>query len=135
MRGHATLVLAVTREGVAIGRGKLLPGHFANLEQGYRVGFAGLQKWSEVDVSRRTYGSAVLAGTVLALGGAVLWPFAAWETPVKALLKILLGGLVVFMVLAISQEWKMFSSPGSASRSRGVDDRRGAQRCGGWRCT
>jgi len=80
MRGHATLVLAVMREGVPIGRGKLLPGHFADLEQGYRVGFAGLQKWSEVDVSRRTYGSAVLAGAALALGGAVLWPIAAWRS-------------------------------------------------------
>ena len=80
MKGHATLVLSVRREGTAIGRGKLLPGHFADLEQGYRVGFAGLEKWSEVDVSRRTYGSAVLAGAALALGGAVFWPFAAWRS-------------------------------------------------------
>ena len=80
MRGHATLVLAVMREGVAIGRGKLLPGHFADLDQGYRIGFAGLQKWSEVDVSRRTYGSAVLAGAALALGGVVLWPVSAWRS-------------------------------------------------------
>jgi hypothetical protein len=80
MRGHATLVLAVMREGEPIGRGKLLPGHFADLEQDYRIGFVGLQKWSEVDVSRRTYGSAVLAGAALALGGAVLWPFAAWRS-------------------------------------------------------
>ena len=80
MKGHATLVLSVRREGAAIGRGKLLPGHFADLEQGYRLGFAGLQKWSEVDVSRRTYGSAVLAGAALALGGVVLWPIAAWRS-------------------------------------------------------
>ena len=80
MRGHATLVLAVMHEGAAIGRGKLLPGHFADLERGYRVGFAGLEKWSEVDVSRRTYGGAVLAGAALALGGAVLWPIAAWRS-------------------------------------------------------
>jgi hypothetical protein len=80
MRGHATLVLAVTREGASIGRGQLLPGHFADLEQGYRIGFAGLKKWSEIDVSRRTYGKAVLAGVALALGGVVLWPLAAWRS-------------------------------------------------------
>jgi hypothetical protein len=79
MRGHATLALTVMREGVAIGRGELLPGHFADLEQGYRIGFAGLQKWSEIDVSRRTYGRAVLAGALLALTGIVLWPVAAWR--------------------------------------------------------
>jgi hypothetical protein len=80
MRGHATLALTVRREGAAIGRGKLLPGHFAEMGQGYRVGFAGLSKWSEVDVSRRTYGGAVLTGVALALGGIVLWPVAAWKS-------------------------------------------------------
>jgi hypothetical protein len=80
MRGHAGLVLVVTHDGAPIGRGTLRPGHFADLEQGYRVGFTGLQKWSEVDVSRRTYGSAVLAGAALALGGVVLWPIAAWRS-------------------------------------------------------
>jgi hypothetical protein len=32
------------------------------------------------------------------------------EKPVKALIKILLGGFVVFMGLSIAQEWEMFSS-------------------------
>ena len=32
------------------------------------------------------------------------------EKPVRALLKILLGGFVVFMGIAITQEWGMFSS-------------------------
>jgi hypothetical protein len=32
------------------------------------------------------------------------------EEPLKALLKILLGGFVVFMGLAIAQEWTLFSS-------------------------
>jgi hypothetical protein len=80
MRGHATLALVVTREGAPVGRGSLMPGHFADLEQGYRIGFAGLQKWSEIDISRRTYGGAVLAGAALALGGALLWPVAAWRS-------------------------------------------------------
>ena len=80
MRGHATLALVVTREGAPIGRGSLLLGHFADLEQGYRIGFADLQKWSEIDISRRTYGGAVLVGAALALGGALLWPVAAWRS-------------------------------------------------------
>jgi hypothetical protein len=79
MRGHATLALLVKRGETLLGRGRLLPGHFADLEQGYRSGFAGLHKWSEIDVSRRTYRSAVLAGTALALGGAVFWPIAVWR--------------------------------------------------------
>jgi hypothetical protein len=80
MRGHATLLLAVARDGVPLGRGELLPGHFADLEQGYRIGFAGLDKWSEIDLSRQNYGGAVLAGALLALVGAVLWPLAAWRS-------------------------------------------------------
>jgi hypothetical protein len=80
MRGHATLVLVVTRDGAPIGRGSLMPGHFADLEHGYRIGFAGLKKWSEIDISRRTYGGAVLAGAALALGGALFWPVAAWRS-------------------------------------------------------
>ena len=73
MRGHAMLELSVTREGAPIGRGKLLPGHFANIDDGYRIGFAGLEKWSEIVVSRRDYGNFVLAGTVLASIGGILW--------------------------------------------------------------
>lgn len=80
MRGHATLALAVTHDGAPIGRGSLMPGHFADLEQGYRIGFAGLKKWSEIDISRRTYGGAVIAGAALALGGALVWPVTAWRS-------------------------------------------------------
>jgi hypothetical protein len=79
MRGHATLTLSVAREGRMLGRGRLIPGHFAEIDEGYRIGFAGLEKWSEIDVSRRHYGRAVLAGAIVALAGAVLWPVAAWR--------------------------------------------------------
>jgi hypothetical protein len=79
MRGHATLSLTVRRAEAVIGRGSLLPGHFAEIEEGYRVGFAGLEKWSEVLVSRRNYRGFVLLGTGLALVGAILWPVAVWR--------------------------------------------------------
>ncbi len=79
MRGHATLHLEVRREDALLGRGSLLPGHFADMAQGYRVGFAGLEKWSEIDVSRRHYGEVVLAGAALAIAGAALWSLAWWR--------------------------------------------------------
>ncbi len=79
MRGHATLRLSVRRDGEMLGQGSLLPGHFADLARGYRIGFVSLKKWTEVDVSRRHYGRAVLAGSALALVGAVAWPLAAWR--------------------------------------------------------
>ena len=79
MRGHANLLLALTRNGEPLGRGALQPGYFADLDQGYRVGFAGLERWSEIVISRRNYGHLVLAGGVVALGGLVLWPLAVWR--------------------------------------------------------
>jgi hypothetical protein len=79
MRGHATLDLAVSRDGEALGAGRLLPGHFADIEEGYRIGFAGLERWSEIVISRRSYGHAVLAGTGLFVVGAVLWLVAVWR--------------------------------------------------------
>ncbi len=79
MRGHATLALVLTRDGEPFGRGSLLPGRFAEIEQGYRIGFAGLERWSEIVVSRRNYGRLVLAGGAVALAGGVLWPLAAWR--------------------------------------------------------
>lgn len=69
MRGHATLDLAVMLDGEPLGSGSLLPGHFAELDDGYRVGFAGLQRWSEIVVSRRSYGAVLLAGAAVAAGG------------------------------------------------------------------
>jgi len=79
MRGHATLDLTVTLGEKLLGRGRLLPGHFADLENDYRVGFAGLKRWSEIVISRRSYGAFVLTGTVLAVVGALLLPVARWR--------------------------------------------------------
>lgn len=79
MRGHATLALSVFRDGELLGRGSLIPGHFADVSDGYRIGFAGLEKWSEFDISRRDYGSVILLGATLTLLGGVFWPFARWR--------------------------------------------------------
>lgn len=79
LRGHATLELALTREGAPLGQGRLSLGHFADLADGYRVGFAGLKKWSEIDISRRSYGEIVRVGAMMALTGGLLWPLAAWR--------------------------------------------------------
>ncbi len=79
MKGHETLGLRVTRGGRLLGAGELLPGHFADLEDGYRIGFAGLKKWSEIDISRRNYPAPIFAGLGLLLLGTVLWPLAVWR--------------------------------------------------------
>jgi len=81
MRGHATLELAMVRSGAALGRGQLLPGHFAEIEEGFRVGFAGLGKWSEIDISRRDYSAWMKVSAVIALLGALIWPVARWRQP------------------------------------------------------
>jgi hypothetical protein len=79
LRGHATLHLTVLRDGGLLGRGSLLPGHFADLGGGWRVGFAGLSKWSEVDVARRGGAAVLEGGLAAALAGALLWPLAVWR--------------------------------------------------------
>ncbi len=78
MHGHATLVPEVRKKGELLGRGNLLPGHFAAIGEGYQIGFIGLEKWSEIDIVRRNYASLVLAGAIVALLGAILWPAARW---------------------------------------------------------
>ncbi len=79
MKGHPKLEVSVARAGAAIGEGTLAPGNFADLGDGYRIGFAGLRRWAEIDFSRRTYAAPILAGLVLFLAGAMLWPLAAWR--------------------------------------------------------
>lgn len=75
LRGHPRLGLRVERDGRPFGEGELEVGHFARLQDGYAVGFAGLKKWSEIDISRRNYPEPILAGTGLMLVGLILWPF------------------------------------------------------------
>jgi hypothetical protein len=79
MQGHASLELAVVGANGPLGRGSLLPGHFADLENGYRIGFAGLSRWSEIDISRRNYGDLVVGGAIVSGLGALLWPLIRWR--------------------------------------------------------
>ena len=79
LQGHPALRLSARRSAADLGAGELLPGQFAELAGGYRVGFAGLKKWSEVDVARRNYRAPMLAGLAAACAGALLWPLAAWR--------------------------------------------------------
>lgn len=75
MKGHPQLELSVEHDGRAIGSGTLSPGEFADLKEGYRIGFAGLRRWAEIDFSRRTYPIPILAGLaafLLGLGTAVV---------------------------------------------------------------
>ncbi len=73
MRGHATLAVAVSKEGVEVGRGRLRLGHFADIPGGYRIGFAGLERWSEIDVARSSYPRTIRAGLALILLGSIVW--------------------------------------------------------------
>lgn len=69
MKGHPRLGLVLKQRGAELGRGELLPGHFAELRDGYRVGFAGVKKWSEIDISRRNYPEPMIAGAALFVAG------------------------------------------------------------------
>ncbi len=77
MRGHPTLALELKRDGEVLGAGTLLPGHFADLEDSYRLGFAGMKMWQEIDISRRNYPEPMLIGAVIAALGVLLWIGAA----------------------------------------------------------
>lgn len=69
MKGHAELLLHISQDGRPLGRGSLKPGEFADLDGGYRVGFVGLKRWSEIDLSRNTSPLPILAGAGLAALG------------------------------------------------------------------
>jgi len=79
LRGHAMLHLTVSRDDQLLGQGTLLPGHFAEIDDGYRVGFAGLERWSEIVITRHNYGWAVMAGAIMALTGGMLWLVVSWS--------------------------------------------------------
>ncbi len=71
--------MGVTRDTTVLGQGALLPGHFAAIEEGYEIGFAGLEKWSEIVISRRNYGGLVVAGGLVALIGSLVLPLTVWK--------------------------------------------------------
>lgn len=79
MRGHPALNLSVRRGETVLGSGDLLPGHFADISEGYRIGFAGLKKWSEIDISRKNYPLPIYIGFGMVALGALLWPLAVWR--------------------------------------------------------
>jgi hypothetical protein len=69
LRGHAMLVVALRRAGQPLGEGRLSLGHCAEVGEGYRIGFAGLERWSEIDFSRRSLRRPVLWGTAITVIG------------------------------------------------------------------
>lgn len=71
MRGHEKIGLTLRCSGKPIGSGELDMGHFARLSDGYAIGFAGLRKWSEIDLSRRNYPAPIFAGIALWAAGAI----------------------------------------------------------------
>lgn len=77
MRGHPRLAVEVRRGDAVLGAGELSPGHFAELDGGVRVGFVGVDRWSEVDVARRSERPLVFGGAALAAAGLVTWTAAA----------------------------------------------------------
>jgi len=79
LKGHPTLRLNVRHDSTDLGTGHLRPGQFASLDDGYRVGFAGLKKWSEIDVARRNYREPILVGFAIAAVSLILWPLAVWR--------------------------------------------------------
>ena len=76
LRGHATLWVDVERSGVALGGGPLLPGHFAEIDDRYRVGFTDLRRWSEIVLTRRNYAGLMAPGLAATAVGWLLWPIA-----------------------------------------------------------
>jgi hypothetical protein len=76
MKGHARLGVLVTRTGKELGRGELSIGHFAKLSDGSYIGYAGLKRWSEIDIARRNYPAPMYAGAALMVLSLALWPFA-----------------------------------------------------------
>jgi hypothetical protein len=76
---NARLRIRLADASDLIGEATLGEGSFADLGNGYRVRFSGLRHWSEIGVSRRERQEPLLAGALLALVGAALWPIAAWR--------------------------------------------------------
>lgn len=78
MKGHARLGVSVQRDGKELGRGELSMGHFARLSDGSYIGYAGLKRWSEIDISRRNYPEPIFAGAALLLLSGLALPF-SWR--------------------------------------------------------
>lgn len=75
LRGHARLGVSVSRGAEQLGSGELTMGHFAKLSDGSYIGYAGLKRWAEIDISRRNYREPVLAGLALIVVSVLVAPF------------------------------------------------------------
>jgi len=82
MRGHPSLAVRVERGGRVLGSGVLSMGHFAELAEGHRVGFAGLKRWAEIDISRKYYPQPMIAGASLFALGVALFGMRAFRRKV-----------------------------------------------------
>jgi len=79
MKGHPRLELEASLAGEPLGRGDLAPGERVALGRDYQVAFLGLQRWSEIDLARKTFAGWMIAGLAMTLLGGTLWAFAAWR--------------------------------------------------------
>jgi hypothetical protein len=79
MKGHPVLGLQLRRGQEVIGAGELLPGHGADLREGWHVGFAGLRRWSEIDIVSEPHRRTALLGASMAVVGGIVFALAAWR--------------------------------------------------------
>lgn len=87
MKGHPALELAVEQDGAPLGRGKLRPGEFVDLERGLRVGFGGMKRWSEIMFTRHRYPRTVRTGVALIALGGLAWAALEAYTGLTTLLR------------------------------------------------
>lgn len=79
LKGHPKLWLTVVDDGRRVGSSELELGHFVEVRPGLRVGLAGMPRWTEIDVSRRSYRGVMLAGAGTFVVGLLAWACAAWR--------------------------------------------------------
>jgi hypothetical protein len=79
LRGHATVVLQLKQGPRLLGEGRLSLGHFAEVDEGYRIGFVGLERWSEIDISRRNYRRVARFGLPVAVVGLLAMALTRWR--------------------------------------------------------
>jgi hypothetical protein len=79
MKGHPVLGVELRKGDEVLGAGELLPGHGATMTDGWHVGFGGLKRWSELDLSRESFPRTALGGIALTLAGTMVFAAARWR--------------------------------------------------------